>query len=205
MSGRILKNLELSVDPNYRESGERSNPIWLLFNPKHPAVRHYIWTPVLSEIQDKVYRDLHTRVDTSKFYIRNAVSDSSIVPNTQNWWDNKVTLEINEFREIAQQYKPKVIISFGAFPYEFVRRVYKKRPEKGPKYWGTTNLGDEFGKSIANFDIQKTNIIPLLRRVVSSDKFIEDVDYAENYFQYVGLKLAERIIEHQDSLDIWLK
>lgn len=204
MSGLTLNNKDLPNETPRREWGERTYPIWLLFNPKHPSVRHYIWTPVLAVIQDKVFRELRTRIDTSKLYIRNAVCDSRIVPNTQNWWDKKVDVEINQFREIALEHQPKILISFGSFPYEFVRRVYTIKPEKGPKFWGTTNLGDEFGKSIENFDICRTNLIPLLRRIVASGKFIEDPFYSEDYFKYVGTKIAERIIENKEHLDIWM-
>lgn len=192
------------VDKVKRESGEKTYPIWLLFNPKHPAVRHYIWTPVLAEIQDRVFRELRTRIDASKIYIRNAVCDSSIVPNTLNWWDNKVALEIEEFRDIVIEYEPKIIISFGAFPFEFLRRVFAIKPEKGPKSWGTTNLGDEFVKSMESFNLNKTNIVPLLRRVVASDKFIEDPGYSENYFYYVGSKIADKIIDDKDDFNIWM-
>ena len=200
-------NEYISLDKTIkRESGERSYPIWLVVNPKHPAVRHNIWTPVLAEIQDKVYRAIHTRIETSNLYIRNAVCDSSIVPNTLNWWGAEVAQEIETFREIVLENQPKIIISFGAFPFEFLRRVYEVKPDKGPKFWGTYNLGDEFGRSIENFDINKTNRIPLLRRVISSGKFIEDHNYfGENYFQYVGTKIAEKIIENKDNLKIWIE
>lgn len=203
MSGSTLNKDILIVDSMKRDKGEKTYPIWLLFNPKHPAVRHYIWTPVLAVIQDKVYRKMRTRIDASNIYIRNVVSDSKIVPNTQNWWDRKVAAEIQEFREIVMEHEPKILISFGAFPYEFVRRVYAIKPEKGPKSWGTTNLGDEFSKSIENFDMNKTNILPLLRRVVGSDKFIEG-PCSENYFDYVGTKIADKLIENRDYLNIWM-
>lgn len=199
-----------------RETGEKSYPIWLLFNPKHPAIRHYIWTPVLAEIQDKVYRVLHTRINTTNMYIRNVVSDSGIVPNTLNWWGTEVSNEIELLRELVNEHQPKILISFGAFPFEFVRRVYDIKPEKGPKAWGTSNLGDEFGRAMKTFDINTTNRIPLLRRVVDSGKFIEeDSDFCkededryfedvDNYFHFVGSKIAEKIIEYKDSLDIWI-
>lgn len=189
-----------------RDSGDKSYPIWLIVNPKHPAVRHNIWTPALAEIQDKVYREIHTRIDTSNIYIRNAICDSSIVPNTLNWWGAEVGKEIELFRELILEHSPKILISFGAFPFEFLRRTFEIAPEKGPKYWSTANLGDEFGKSIDNFDINQTNRIPLLRKVISNGKFIEDHGYfGQNYFHYVGTKIAEKIIEHKDSLDIWIK
>ncbi|MGC7872505.1 hypothetical protein ACPUYX_13370 [Desulfosporosinus sp. SYSU MS00001] len=189
-----------------RETGDKSYPIWLLVNPKHPAVRHNIWAPVLAEIQDKVYRDLRTRIDTTKLYTRKVVGDSRIIPNTLNWWGTELAKEIEIFRGMVVDYQPKILITFGSFPFEFVRRVYEIYPEKGPKFWGTSNLGDEFGKALENFDITKTNRIPLLRRVVKSGRFIEDHNYyGENYFQYVGKKIAEKIIENKDSLDIWIK
>ncbi|SDH69703.1 hypothetical protein [Desulfosporosinus hippei] len=199
----LSRDLSLTDQANGK-SGEMIYPIWLLFNPKHPAVRHYIWTPVLAEIQDQVYRELRKRIDSSKIYTRFAVSDSSIVPNTLNWWDAKVAAEIANFREFASLHKPKILISFGAFPFEFLRRVYAMKPEKGPKSWGTTNLGDEFIKSIEHFDLNKTNIFPLLRRVVESDKYIDDLDYTDKYFKYVGTNIARRIIEHKDQLNIWM-
>jgi len=193
-----------------RELGERTYPIWLLINPKYPAVRHDIWRPVLDEIQDRVFRELHTRIDTSNIYIRSAVSDGGIVPNTLNWWGKEVAKEIEFYREIALIHKPKMLISFGAFPFEFARRVYEVKPEKGPKAWSSSILKHEFENSIENFDINQTNRIPLLRRVIATDKFIESSNFLsrsdrETYFQHVGSKIAEKIIENKDHLDIWIK
>lgn len=206
MSNLILdKYIPLDKTTIKRESGERSYPIWLVVNPKHPAVRHNIWTPALTEIQDKVYRELHKIIDVSNIYIRNVVCDSRIVPTKLNWWGSEIAKEIASFREIVLENKPKILISFGSFPYEFLRRVYEIKPEKGPRHWGNSNLGDEFERLIENFDINKTNRIPLLRRLVSSDKFIEGHNYLENdYFRYVGTKIAEKIVENKDSFDIWI-
>ncbi|MDR3602341.1 MAG: hypothetical protein P4L49_17955 [Desulfosporosinus sp.] len=206
MLSLVLNNKTSNDEKVKGESGEKTYPIWLLVNPKHPAVRHTIWTPVLSEIQDKVYREIHTRIDSTNIYVRNAVKDSGIVPKTLNWWGAEVDTEIEEFREIVLEYKPKILITFGAFPYEFIRRVFEIKPEKGPKSWGNSNLGNEFVKAIQNFDINKTNRIPLLRRVVESGKFIEEHNYfGENYFQYVGAKIADKIIQNKDSFKIWIE
>jgi hypothetical protein len=206
LSSLMRHNYISQTEKAKREIGDKNYPIWLLVNPKYPAVRHQIWTPVLAEIQDKVYREIQTRIDTTNLYIRNAVIDSGIVPNTLNWWGIEVGEEIEMFREIALEYKPKIIITFGAFPYEFLRRVFKVKPEKGPVYWGNAILGDEFGRSIQNFDINKINRIPLLHRVNASGKFIENQNYyGESYFHYVGSKIAEKIIENKDDLKIWIE
>lgn len=193
-----------------RDSGERTYPIWLLVNPKYPEVVYGIWRHILAEIQDKVYREIQTRIDTTNIYIRSAVSDCGIVPNTLNWWGNEVSAEIKLFREIILEYNPKMLISFGAFAFEFMRRVHEIKPEKGPKYWSAPVLKDEFEISIEKFDINQTNRIPLLRRVIESDKSIETQNYfsrndSEKYFQHVGTKIAERIIENRDKLNIWIK
>ncbi|MDQ7092392.1 hypothetical protein REC12_02145 [Desulfosporosinus sp. PR] len=209
MANLTLNRYVPVVEKTKQETGERGYPIWLLVNPKHPAVRHNIWTPVLAEMQDKVFRELHSRIDTSNIYIRNAVKSSELVPNTLNWWGVEAAEEIELFREIVTEHRPKLIISFGAFPFEFLRRAFQVKPEKGPKFWSTSNLGNEFGKAIDNFDITKTNRIPLLRRVIETAKFTVDPNYSgrqdgESYFHYVGTKIADKIIEHKDSLDIWI-
>jgi len=193
-----------------RDLGDRNYPIWLIINPKYPTVISDIWGHVLDEIQDKVYREIHARIDTSNIYIRSVVSDCGIVPSTLNWWGNEVATEIKLLREIILEHNPKILISFGAFPYEFMRRVFEIKPEKGPKYWGASILRDEFERSLKNFDVIQTNMIPLLRRVLANDKFIESHDYfsgsdREQYFQEVGTKIAERIIQNKDSLNIWMK
>lgn len=193
-----------------RDSGEKSYPIWLLVNPKYPAVRQDIWRPILDEIQDKVYREMQTRIDTPNIYIRSAVSDSGIVPNTLNWWGKEVAKEIEILKELVHEYKPKMLITFGAFPFEFVRRVFEIKPEKGPKAWSSSVLRDEFEKSMENFDINQTNRIPLLRRVVASDKSVEDFNYLsrtdrETYFHHVGTMMAEKIIANKNSLKIWIE
>lgn len=193
-----------------RELGERTYPIWLLINPKYPAVRHDIWRPILDEIQDRIFRELYTRIDASNIYIRSAVNDGGIVPNTLNWWGKEVAKEIEYYREIVNEHKPKMLISFGAFPFEFARRVFEVKPEKGPKAWSSSILKDEFENAMENFDINQTNRIPLLRRVIPTDKFIENHNFLsrtdrETYFQHVGSKIAEKIIENKEHLDIWIK
>ncbi|HZK84737.1 MAG TPA: hypothetical protein VFC58_08685 [Desulfosporosinus sp.] len=193
-----------------RELGKRTYPIWLIVNPKYTAVRHDIWRPILAEIQDRVFRELQTRVDTSDIYIRSAVKDGGIVPNTLNWWGREVAEEIKFYRELVNKHKPKMLFSFGAFPFEYVRRVFQVEPEKGPKAWSNSLLKNKFNKSMENFDINQTNRIPLLRRVVEADKFVETRSFLsktdrETYFQHVGAQIAEKIIENKDNLDIWIK
>jgi len=182
----------------------------LLVNPKYPAAINNIWTPILYAIQDEVYRKLHARIDTGYIYIKNAVSDIGIVSNTSNCEATEVANEIVMLRESVLEHQPKIIITLGTITYEFVRRIFDISHEKGPKYWSTTRLVDEFERSIANFDINQANRIPLLGRVTKSGRFIDDRNYFsweenEHYFRDVGAKIADRIIENKDSLKIWIE
>ena len=209
MSNLALNKYSPLVDRTKKESGDGSYPIWLLVNPKNPAVRYDIWAPILNEIQDNVYRKLHKRIDTENILIKNAVSDIGIVSNSSNCRASEVAEEIVTLRESILEHQPKILITFGIISYELVRRVFEIRPENGPKYWSTTNLGDEFERSIANFDINQTNRIPLIRRIMKNGKSVEDHNYFswednENYFREVGTKIADRIIENKDSLKIWI-
>lgn len=210
LSNLVLNNYLPLVDKTMKESGDKSSPIWLLVNPKYPVVRDDIWNPILDKIQDAVYRKLRKRIDTGNIFIKSVVSDIGMVPNALNLRAAEVTKEIASLQESVLENRPKILITFGKITYEFVRRVLEIRPEEGPKYWSTTNLGDEFERSIANFDINQTNKIPLPGRVMRSAKSSKDRDYSswedsENYFRDVGTKIAERIIENKDSLKIWIE
>lgn len=185
-----------------KESGSRSCPIWLLVNPKYPADIYDIWALIMYEIQDKVYRKLHARIDSKNIFIKSAVSDIGRVPNISV--EEDVAKEIIMLRESVLEYQPKLLITFGTITNEFVRRIFDIGPEKGPKYWNTSNLGDEFERSIANFDITRTNWIPLIRRTTKNGKKSKDWDDGDNYYHDVATKIADRIIENKDSLKIWI-
>ncbi len=193
-----------------QESGHKTFPIWLLTNPKYPDVINDIWRSVLDEIQDKVYREIQARIDTTNIYIRSVVGDCGIVPNTLNWWGKEVVDEIRVFRQILLEHNPKMLISFGAFPYEFLRRVSDMKPDKGPKYWRSSILRDEFDRSVENFNVNQSNRMPLLRRVIESDKYQETRDDfrptdKDQYFKHVGSKLSSLIIQNVDHFNIWIK
>ncbi|MDR3665976.1 MAG: hypothetical protein P4L35_03925 [Ignavibacteriaceae bacterium] len=211
MSSLVLEEYsQLLVDGIKNKPGVMSSPIWLLANPKYSAARRHIWTPILEEIQDKVYRKFQARIDSEKIYIKNVASDIGIVSNSRNCGVKERTKEILMFRKIVCECQPKIIITFGNITYEYVRRVFELRSEDGPQYWSSTNLGDEFERSIADFDINRINVIPIHCRVMKSGKLFEDPNYycgseMENYFHDIGSKIADRIIENKDSLKIWIE
>lgn len=205
------------------ESGNKSFAIWLLgdsdperwsnlleepLDSRHPT-RHNIWTSVVDVIQDEVYRKSGTRLDSSQLYIRNAIKDVSMKPKEyQREWCEKANYKLKEFREISGIYKPKIIISFGAFSYEFARRAFGEKPEISYKYWTVKQLGEEFRRRIFQFSFDTTNILPLLHRIIV-DKFIFCNSSfcgweGANYFEYVGKEIAKILNDNSKKLNIWI-
>lgn len=208
MSNLALNNYSPLINKIKTETGDKSSPIWLLVNPKYPSVRPDIWIPILEVIQDKVYRKLHKIVDIENIFIKYIVSDIGIVSSNSKWWSNVISKDILDFKESILEYQPKILITFGTTTYELVKRICEVTSPKEPMYWNTTNLRFEFERSIENFDISKTNRIPLPSRVMTRGKFIEDCSFNfedfESYFSDVGTKIADRLIENKDYLKIWI-
>jgi len=208
-----------------KETGDRNSEIWLLgdsnpknwqailetpFDPRHPA-RHSIWTPVLEAIQDRVFRECRSRVDTSSIYVRNAIEDPANKPSPRNIeWGIGVEREVQGFQEIVREYRPKILFSFGAFSFEFARRALDQEPKRSYGYWGARRLGHEFRQRISQFDLNAINLLPLLHVSIARGRFIQSHDYfcgqeGANYFEFVGNHVAQRLIEHHGKLRVWIE
>jgi hypothetical protein len=207
-----------------REIGSRDFPIWLLgdsnpqnwatsletpLDPRHPA-RHSIWTSVLDVIQDRVYRQSHLRVDVSNLYIRNAIGDPINKPRgNMLTWSTPVVIEKEYFKNIVKESRPTLVFCFGAFSYEFARRSLSEKNIHPHGYWGAKRLGDDFRMRVKGFDLSKTNIIPLLHVSIARGKFMESHSYFcapnyTNYFDYVGMQIAEILLKYYRELPIWI-
>ena len=206
-----------------REDNRPNAPIWLLgdseplnwrnkldtpFDPRHP-IRHNIWTPIIDVIQDKVFREDKRRVDASKIYIRNAIGDPVNKPsNAELIWNKHVQDEIADFSRLLRNYRPFMVFCFGAFAFEFARRASDIDGNKYG-YWNTLKLGNEFAKRIKQCGDNDNNIIPLLHRSIAGGYFLKShenfVGFAdENYFKYVGEKIAQVLLAEKDNLNIWI-
>jgi hypothetical protein len=207
------------------EIGDKGFPIWLLgdsnprnwqedlespLDPRHPA-RHNIWTSVLDVIQDRVYRERRLRVDTSALYIRNAIGDpSNKPPENISYWDPLIEQGVVEFRQSLDQSCPILVFCFGAFSFEFMRRSFRVEPAHPYHVWGASRLGNEFRKRMDRFDVHAINAIPLLHTSISRGKFLQSHEYftrqdGGNYFEYVGNRIADKLLEHCDQLKIWIE
>jgi len=206
-----------------RECGKQSFPIWLLgdsepknwrdvldtpFDTRHPT-RHNIWTAIIEVMQDKVYREDGRRIDTSNIYIRNAIGDPDGKPkSTDVAWPVIIQKEIEQFSILVKHYQPFLVLSFGAFAFEFANRACGKNEGKYGR-WGAKELGKAFTERISGYKDQATNTIPLLHRSISGGNFLKSHDYfvgvkQGNYFEYVGKRIANVLLDQKNHLNIWI-
>ena len=208
-----------------KDSGDKNSHIWLLgdsnprnwdtvletpFDPRHPA-RHSIWTPVLEAVQDRVFRAGRIRVDSTSFYTRNAIEAPKTKPLPQAIeWDGQTERETREFRKTVRQFSPKILLSFGAFAFEFARRALNQGPRRNYGYWSTRRLGEEFRERIDEFDVNQVNLLPLLHVSIARGRFMQSHEHfcgqrGANYFEFVGDHLAQVLLAHRDGLSIWIE
>lgn len=206
-----------------RDSGNHNFPIWLIgdseparwrekidtpFDSRHP-IRHNIWTSIADIIQDNTFRDVRRRIDTSKLFIRNAIGDPGEKPKANvAIWSETVQWEIDELSRILSLYRPRLVLSFGAFSFEFVKRAVGGEACKFNN-WTTARLGEVFANRVRDWDCEKINHLPLLHRSIAAGAFLQSHDYfvgrkRANYFEYVGEKIAAVLLSDKNKLDIWI-
>jgi hypothetical protein len=209
-----------------REAGEPSFPIWLLgdseprnwnmvldtpLDPRHPA-RHNIWTPVLDVMQDRFFRERQARMNTKPLFIRNAIGDPQFKPaGNVLQWPMPVEDEIQHLHRLLEKHHPKLILSFGAFAFEFGRRALNEAEPHPYSYWSARQLGNEFRRRCQQVDVEQTNLLPLLHATIARGRFIQSHEQfcgdqpGTNYFKQVGNALADVIISRHDQLSIWIR
>ena len=208
-------------------SGDSKFPVWLIadsepknwhtllltpLDPRHPA-RHNIWTSVLEYMQEVLYKQKRLRFDAARLYIRNAVTDPDEKPKSVELnWSQGLQDKIDALRTNLRNMSPKVILTFGAFGFEFVRRALDEQPIYPYSHWSTLRLGKEFKERLALYHVSITNLLPLLHVSISRGRFLESHKYfvgektkeSPNYFEYVGNKLAELFLQQLVSEPIWV-
>lgn len=162
-----------------REAGNIDFPIWIIgdsepdrwkavlrkpFDERHP-IRHNIITSVFDTIQDSIFRSSGKRIEASEIFIRNAITEVSSKPKgNQLVWSRTLSNEINALIKLYNEHRPMLILTFGAFAYEFTVRAFVNKPHKY-NYWTTERLGDEFKKNTVSKSQDVPIIIPLLHRL----------------------------------------
>jgi hypothetical protein len=210
--------------------GSEDFPIWLLgdsnpkrwelrldtpLDPRHPA-RHSIWTPILEQIQETVFKECRSRVDTSRLYIRNAIESSDIKPRTTDTKWPHLQEELDEFGKKLSKKQPQILLTFGSFAFEFARRARREEPLYPYGYWNTLRLGSQFAERLGAFDPADINLIPLLHASIARGRFLEShrdfcigfsksENEATNYFNAVGQLIGHKLYTYRSHLPIWIE
>lgn len=211
-----------------KQTGERNFPLWLLgdsepdrwrqhleapFDPRHP-IRHNIWTSVLDVVQEKVFRHLRQRVDARKMFVRNAVQDPAVKLsepfNPLLTWHPDAQAALNEYRQMIVESRFKIIFTFGWFAFAFALRAVGEQGS-GSSLNGsqTAHIGNEFRRRVAAFDIDRTNVLPLLHRSIAGGSFLsghsEFCGKADgNCFEEAGRAIAGVLIRHHRDIGCWI-
>ena len=206
-----------------REAGSKAYPIWLIadsspprweehlrqpLDPRHPA-RHNIWTPILEGIQGHVFQAVRSRIDTTDLYVRNAVHNATDRPARRADWPPYVAMETRDLLDLITRYRPKLLLTFGAFACEFTRRSLDLGPPRAVSYWTSKKLGAEFRRGIEDFNPARIGHLPLLHVSIARGHFLQGHgDFTgpgdANYFDYAAREIAALLLAHRDAFSIWL-
>jgi hypothetical protein len=219
---RILLKYEKTINME-KFAGIIQFPIWIIgdsnpeqwenelkcpFDSRHP-IRHNIITSVFDVIQEQVFISQKLRVNTKDIYVRNAIEVANRKPKCTNDWGNLIN-DIQSFNADIHFYKPVVVLTFGAFAYEFVRIANDSNAVPLMfSYWDSERLGNEFRNNSANFNASQINIFPMLHRSIAGGHFLKGHtnycgNHGSNYFEFVGMELANILLTNKDKLNIWL-
>ena len=99
---------------------------------------------------------------------------------------------------------------FGAFAFEFARRVFSEALQQRYDHWRVKRLGQEFKNRMSEFNIKYVNILPLLHRSIAGGMFIQSHRYycgddEGNYFELVGNRIADKLFQYKNELPIWIE
>jgi len=176
---------------------------------KHPTI-HNIWTSIENELQEFFFRSFKKRLDSKKIYVRNAVRLARIKPKGSSVnWNGQYDKLLNSFNSDIKKYQPRVLITFGQFAYEFVRRSRNMKKVK-IKDWTVIELGNEFRKAMTNPNSGNLYMIPLLHEIVANQpmytqNFVDQQNVSKSYFEYVAQELGLLIVNlFQKQGEIWI-
>lgn len=209
-----------------RDNGLSTSAIWLLGDsppkPKYADLldepldwrfptRHNIWTPIETVINRVLFREKRSRIDDSKFYVRNAVESPDI-------WEPEHKLELDEevliFRKIIEKHPPFLILTFGQRAFEFARQA-RNETKNRCNSWTVPKLSkafdDRFDDRLSDVRKDEMILLPLLHASIARRFWWEcHRDFSgnqENYYENVGGKLATIFKEHRDDprlSELWM-
>lgn len=198
-------------------------PIWLVgdsdpknwskdlsepLDSRHPA-RHNIWSPILLGLNSRLYSRRGRILNEQNIYVRNAVGrvENKPMPSAITW-DKDARRSLSWFRRTLTSHKPLLVFTFGSFAFEFLLRAIGNEGPRPFRHWTTIELGNSFREAIRRFDLNGTNLLPLLHTSIARRHFLKaHENYTGspdgNYFTYVADQLADKLAEIPDDCGIW--
>ena len=125
-------------------------------------------------------------------------------------WGSKLLEETDDFGKLLGTYAPPLVFTFGAFAFEFARRSLAREPRKSRRDWTTRELGMEFKRSVKEFNPREVNVFPLLHVSIARGQFLKGHEHfigedKGNYFDFVAREIGTLLLEHKDTLNVWLR
>jgi len=205
--GKVNSKIWLIGDSDPENSGSE---LEYVFDDRHPTI-HNIWTSIIYKIQKKCYNEKNKMIDDDIFFIINAIHDSGKKPGKDvSSWDSKVIgtekadylkRSMDKISTIIKSNDPQMIITFGAFSFEFLRRCEGGKEVQPYGNWNTRELRKQFISSIK----KEKKIVPLLHRSISMGRFLSSHRYFSdsiseynsegNYFKFVSEELYQRFVK----------
>lgn len=192
------------------EPEKQCDQLALPLDARHPT-RHNIWTPVLLRSNLNLFRTLGRNIDEREAYVRNAIGNPKWKPSRSAMdWPQNTRRSLYWFRKTLQEYKPLMVITFGGFAFEFVRRACSDEDWKPYGQWTVGGLAEQFRCSQNQFDPAGLNVIPLLHATIARGRYLSaHREYTgrsdSNYFDYVGEVLAEQFAQLSADDKLWAR
>ena len=108
---------------------------------------------------------------------------------------------------LLDENKPTLVLSFGAFAFEFMRRSLGESSHREFRYWNAEKLGKAFRSRLATESDESVRLVPLLHVSIARGKLVsvhENFTSMDNgnYFDYVGERIADYLCENHTEFPI---
>jgi hypothetical protein len=158
-------------------------------------------------MQNRLYRQRRLRLDTSRLYIRNA-SDKPLKEPIDG---EQIRSMQEKLKGLLDTYRPTLVLTFGVNAFMITQLACGE--DVSFKAATTELLGIQFRARIERWDDNGVNIVPLLHASIARRMFLQAHKYfvgatektPPNYFDYVGEKLADLLLEKLFDKPIWIE
>ena len=108
---------------------------------------------------------------------------------------------------LVNRHAPVLVMTFGAFAFEFGRRSLEESPPRAFRHWTTTRLGQEFRQRTGKFRPDCANLFPLLHASIARGYLLKShhnfTDSSRgNYFDHVAQEIARCLCNNASAFSL---